>query len=193
MGRNKVKVSHLQYADDTIFTCPAKMSNIIAIKHILRNFELVSGLKVNFQKCAILGINTDNLMVENMARYLLCVVGKIPFSYLGMNVGINHRLARSWSMLIDKVRRRINSWKGKNLSFGGRITLIQAVLSAVPIYYLSFYRIPKNIIRALTGLQRRFLWGVVRKTKKSLGLGGARYVWRKNLGGWGLEIWRNLI
>lgn len=70
VSRNIVKVSFLQYADNTIFTFPAKMSNIVVIKNILRNFELISGLKVNFHKCAILGINIKNSVVENMARHL---------------------------------------------------------------------------------------------------------------------------
>lgn len=149
VGRNKVKVTHLQYANDTIFTCPAKMSNI-----------------VNFHKCALLGVNTEISLVENMARYLQCKVSKVLFSYLGLNIGINHWLLRSWSILIEKVRRRINSWKGKNLSFGGRITLIQSVLSSVPIYYLSFFRLPKTTIRVLANIQRKFLWGGCEETDK---------------------------
>lgn len=63
IGAKRVKVSHLQYADDTIFSCPGRMENVIAIKHILRNFELLSGLKVNFHKCEIMGINMESELV----------------------------------------------------------------------------------------------------------------------------------
>lgn len=153
MGRQKLKVSHLQYADDTVFSYPTKLENIAVIKHILRNFELVSGLKVNFHKCEILGINVENPELQSMADYLLCKVSKNPFSYLGINVGINHRLAKNWSKLKEKVRRRLNSWSGQHLSFGGRITLIQSVLSALPTYCLSFYRIPKSILNELMKIQ----------------------------------------
>lgn len=118
---------------------------------------MASGLKVNFHKCAILGINTETTTVQNMANYLLCKVSKNPFSYLGMNVGINHRRVQSWTTLKERIRRRLNSWKEKNLSFGGRITLIQSVLSSLPIYYLSFYRLPKASIHEIIGIQRKFL------------------------------------
>ena len=40
----------LQYADDTIFFGEATMQNVRAIKTMLRSFELVSGLKINFAK-----------------------------------------------------------------------------------------------------------------------------------------------
>lgn len=157
VGKEKNKVSHLQYADDTIFSCPAKITNIRAIKHILRNFELVLGL--NFQKCEVLGINVEESVMRNMAEYLQCKVSRNPFSYLGVNVGINHRLSKAWSSLIEKVKSHLNSWSGKHLSFGGRITLIQSVLSALPIYNLSFYRLPKMVLCELIRLQRKFLLG----------------------------------
>lgn len=48
VGRDKVRVSHLQYADDTVFVSSGKESNSWAMKWILRNFEILSGLKVNF-------------------------------------------------------------------------------------------------------------------------------------------------
>ena len=49
-GKNKVEVSLLQYADDTIFFGEASMDNVRAIKAMLRAFELVLGLKINFAK-----------------------------------------------------------------------------------------------------------------------------------------------
>jgi len=49
-GSNNVNISILQYADDTIFFGEASMRNVKAIKAILRTFELVSGLKINFVK-----------------------------------------------------------------------------------------------------------------------------------------------
>ena len=53
VGRDKVDVTILQYADDTIFFGEASMENIKAIKTILRTFELVLGLKINFAKAAL--------------------------------------------------------------------------------------------------------------------------------------------
>ena len=50
VGSQKVSISLLQYADDTIFFEEASMKNIKALKSILRTFELSSGLKINFAK-----------------------------------------------------------------------------------------------------------------------------------------------
>ena len=58
-GTNKVEISLLQYADDTIFFGEASMENVRAIKAILRAFELASGLKINFSKssCGDFGVS----------------------------------------------------------------------------------------------------------------------------------------
>lgn len=45
VGVNGVLVSHIQFADDSIFFCEADGVEISIIKRILRCFELVSGLK----------------------------------------------------------------------------------------------------------------------------------------------------
>ena len=39
------------------------------------------------------------------------------------------------------------------------MTLIQSVLTSIPIYLFSFFRVPKSVADKLVRLQRRFLWG----------------------------------
>jgi len=50
-------------------------------------------------------------------------------------------------------------YKGKKISFGGRIVLLNFVLGSVPLFYFSFYIAPKLIIKELTAIQRRFILG----------------------------------
>ncbi|KHN11229.1 Putative ribonuclease H protein, partial [Glycine soja] len=54
---------------------------------------------------------------------------------------------------------RLNKWKQRSISMAGRITLIKAVLTALPLFYLSFFRAPSAVINRLTAIQRNFLWG----------------------------------
>jgi hypothetical protein len=50
---SNVSISHLQYADDTIFIGEDCVENVWCVKAILRWFHLMSGLKVNFAKTGI--------------------------------------------------------------------------------------------------------------------------------------------
>lgn len=56
------------------------------------------------------------------------------------------------------MEKKLASWKGKQLSIGGRWTLVKASLSNLPIYYMSLYPLPKGVIGRLQSIQRKFLW-----------------------------------
>jgi len=50
VGKDGIEISILHYADDTIFFDEASMQNVKVLKAILRSFEMVSGLKINYAK-----------------------------------------------------------------------------------------------------------------------------------------------
>lgn len=112
------------------------------MKVILRSFELVSGLKVNFNKSKIIGVNLSNTFLEQTSLFLHCQSEAIPFKFHGLPVGANPRRRGTWNPVIEKVRSRLASWKGRNLSIGGRVTLINSVLNSLPLYYF-FFKAPK--------------------------------------------------
>ncbi|GKV05101.1 hypothetical protein SLEP1_g17145 [Rubroshorea leprosula] len=142
MGEERLEVTHLQFADDSIFFCDASDLNIKAIKGILRTFELVSGLKVNFFKSALYGINVKAEDISKWAESLNCMVGDIPFKYLGVPVGANPRKFSTWAPIIDCLRLKLSGWKCESLSFGGRIVLLNVVLSSIPVYFFAIMRAP---------------------------------------------------
>ena len=72
IGRNLVDISILQYADDTIFFGEASMENVRAIKVMLRSFELVSGLRINFAKSNFRAIGMSEQWTASAATYLNC-------------------------------------------------------------------------------------------------------------------------
>ncbi|KHN03594.1 Retrovirus-related Pol polyprotein LINE-1, partial [Glycine soja] len=90
-GKNNVEISLLQYADDTIFFGEASMENVRAIKAMLRAFELVSGLKINFAKSGFGAFGVTEMWKREAAEYLNCSLLTLPFSYLGVPIGANPR------------------------------------------------------------------------------------------------------
>lgn len=70
--------------------------------------------------------------------------------------GGNPRCKSFWDGMISKVSRRLDRWKWGLFSMGGRVTLIQACLSTMPIYYIFLFKIPAGIIRELEGVIRNF-------------------------------------
>ena len=130
--RDNVLVSHLQFADDTIFFIESEGSSFRNLLIVLSLFCYVSGLKINMGKNTILGMGVDNETVTSLADSLGCEVGTLPTKYLGMPLGGNPCSGAFWEPVISKVTKRLDGWKSAFLSKGGRLTLIEAVLSAIP-------------------------------------------------------------
>ncbi|MCH96040.1 RNA-directed DNA polymerase (Reverse transcriptase), partial [Trifolium medium] len=166
VGSEGLVVSHLQYADDTLCIGEATMDNLWALKAILRGFELASGLKVNFWKSCLIGVNVTTHFMDMACNFLNCKQGVIPFGYLGLPVGANPRRCATWDPLIEKLRRRLSSWRNRFVSLGGRIVLINSVLNAIPIFFLSFLKAPATVIKKIVRIQREFLWGGVKGGRK---------------------------
>ena len=150
VGKDKVDVNILQYANNTIFFGEASVENIKAIKAILRAFEMVSGLKINFAKSNFEAIGMPESWKQNAANFLNCCLLTIPFVYLGITIGANSRKCQTWDLIIQKCERRLEKWKQRNISLGGgRVTLIQSILTSIPTYFLSFFKIPRRVVEKL--------------------------------------------
>lgn len=78
---------------------------------------------------------------------------------MGFPVGTNLRRIETWKSIIEKFKARLSSWKARHISLGGRVVLINAVLSNLPVYFLSPVIAPKSVLKKLTRIQRLFLWG----------------------------------
>jgi hypothetical protein len=162
----------LQFADDTIILGEGSWDNLWTIKTVLRSFEIVSGLKVNFYKSKLYGINLVDSFLSASSSFLHCAVEAIPFRFLGIPVGANPRRRSTWLPIIESMKKCLNTWTGRILSIGGRVTLINYVLSSLPLYFFSFFKAPSCVIKDLVSIQRNFCGVVGRRKRRCVGLVG---------------------
>jgi len=159
VGKKKEPINILQYADDTVFVGEIAWENVYAVKALLRGFELASGLKINFAKSQFGIIGGGVTWGLEAAHTLNCRQMDYPFHYLGIPIGANLSSQLVWEPLITKFKSKLSKWAQKDISMGGKVTLINSVLNALPIYLLSFFKIPQRLVQRLITLQRNFLWG----------------------------------
>jgi len=157
--RGGLVVSHLQYVDDTLCIGEPTVENLWLLKAVLRGFEMASGLKVNFHKSSLIGVNVQRKFMEAACRFLHCREGVVPFKYLGLPVGANSRSLSTWEPMLEQLKKRLNSWGNKYVSLVGRIVLLNSVLNVIPIFYLSFLKIPAKVFKMVVLIQREFHWG----------------------------------
>ncbi|XP_057723574.1 uncharacterized protein LOC130939490 [Arachis stenosperma] len=159
VGRDNIELSHLQFADDTILFCPPEEETLRNYQRLLRCFEMMSGLSINFEKSNLIPVNCSSEWANRMCQLLGCQEAALPVRYLGISLGANPRLVKTWKHVLDKVEEKLNLWNAKVLSKAGKLVLIKSVINSLPIYYLSLYKMPNAVARRIISLQRRFFWG----------------------------------
>lgn len=139
---NYLSYGFLQFVDDIILVGECEWNNLWTIKSILRGYELVSGLRVNMFKSKLYGLGIRPRFLQASSHFLLCRVDLIPFKFLGLIVGVNPRKVKSWKSMVATLRKRLANWNNRFLSIGVRVTLLNSVLNNLPVYQMSFYKIP---------------------------------------------------
>lgn len=114
-------VDILQFADDTLIIGDGSNDNLWCIKLVLCGFEIMSGLKVNFYKNNIYGVNISKESLNIAYVFLTCGVSSFPFKFLGMLVAGSPRKGVMWKDVINCMRSRLCKWSGKFLSIGRRV------------------------------------------------------------------------
>jgi len=185
---NPSVVSHLQFADNTLLVGHKSWANVRALRATLVVFELMSGLKVNFNKSLLVGINICDSWLSEVASVLSCKVGKVPFLYLGLPIGGNPRRLSFWEPVLNHIKSRLSGRNSQFLSFGGHLILLKAVLTSLSVYALSFFKAPSGIISSIESLLNKLFLGGggggVRTVGKSLGYVGILCVLKRSLEGW---------
>lgn len=123
-GRNGEASLHLQFADDTVFLFSDQE---VDLGRIHRCFELVSGLKISFDKSELVGVGCSEEEILPLADSLSCKVDKLPIQYFDLPIGANPRLKGIWDPMVENFDRKLSLWKKRYLSMGGRVTLIKVM------------------------------------------------------------------
>jgi len=71
-------------------------TNVRALHAVLNLFEEMSGLKVNFHKSLLVGVNINDSWLNEAALVLNFKIGKLPFVYLGMSIRGNLKHVLFW-------------------------------------------------------------------------------------------------
>ncbi|GJV62404.1 hypothetical protein Tco_1468504 [Tanacetum coccineum] len=150
--------------------------NAKALMSILRCFEDVLGLRVNFNNSKLYGLGVSDEELGSMASGMGCDIGEFLFTYLGLPIGENISRVNAWKPIVDKFKNCLANWKAKTMSFGGRLTLVKSVLGSLPLYYFSMFRVPTSVLKNLESMGSG-------RVKNFHGSNGIRFLLHLGVGG----------
>nr|GEZ58690.1 putative ribonuclease H protein At1g65750 family [Tanacetum cinerariifolium] len=103
-----LSLSHLFYADDTLFIGEWSDVNLQGIIYILKCFYLASGLQINISKSQVMGVGVSRSSVEDMAACIGCSIMETKFRYLGVMIGECMSRHKAWDDVVVKLRQRLD-------------------------------------------------------------------------------------
>lgn len=140
--------------------CRATDDEALALKWILDLYAKASGQVINYEKSSMtFSKRTLPAKRTRIAQVLGVQVVDQYDRYLGMPAVVGKSKKQLFSIIRDRISKRINGWQEKTLSQPGKEVLIKVVLQSIPTYIMSCFMLPKNLIKSIETAIRQFWWG----------------------------------
>ena len=129
----------------------------MALKPYTVIYKVAHATKVN---CSVLeGLKRNKMLTNNCSD----ANWDLYLSHIWV-IPIHHRKLsnKEWKCIEDRFEKKLSCWKGKLMSYGGRLVLINSVLTSLPMFLLYFFEIPVGVRKRLDFYRSRFFGKVVR-------------------------------
>ncbi|XP_075078410.1 uncharacterized protein LOC142164316 [Nicotiana tabacum] len=125
---NSAKCSDMSRSDEILLFCKGNYQSAMLMLRGLQSFTNSSGLTTNAGKFNIFSANMPKQELEDLCEETGYQKGALPFRYLRVPISAKKLSSLDCEILIDKMTARIRAWSSRNLSYAGRVQLINSVL-----------------------------------------------------------------
>jgi hypothetical protein len=77
--------------------------------------------------------------------------------YLGVPIHTGCSSRQAYSFLIDKIRKKLSSWKTNTFSFASRVTLAQTSIMSIPNHVMQTQLIPISVCDEINCVCKKFI------------------------------------
>ena len=176
----------MQYVDDTLLFLGNNLDHAKNLKWLLSCFEQISGMRINFHKCDLVPFNIDSDEALVFAQTLGCKLSAFPIKYMGGPLHFSKIRREDLQPTVDKIIKRVAGCRGRLLSFGKRLILVQACLASIPSYLMGFIKFPKWAIKLINSQLAHCFWDDYEGHHKYHLTAWKSITMRKEFGGFGI-------
>lgn len=130
------------------------------MRNVLNRYERISGQAINFNKSNVL-FSPSTSAQDRLEVCQVLQVSEVsePGKYLGMPMNVGRNKVLVFQFLIDRVKKKVQSWSNKTLSKSGKCLLLKTVAQAIPNFLMNLFLIPTEVGEAIEVQMNGFLWG----------------------------------
>ena len=164
---NIVEYRTIQYADDVVLIMKDEESLDNALK-IIKQFTNTAGPRLNINKSEIIATgkfkvctSISNIHTRNTVKCL------------GIHVGHNKLSCdkKNWDEKIFKLEKTLFSWKKRNLTFFGKITILKTLGLSPLIFSMQNTAMPEGKVELINKIVYSFLWKKQERIKRKTMIG----------------------
>jgi hypothetical protein len=175
------------YADDAVIFMVPKREDMEMLSRILKDFGEVTGLVTNVNKSMVVPIRCSEINIDEVLHGFPATRSSFPITYLGLPLSVHRLRSGHFQYIVDKMASKLPLGQGKYVTTAGRVQLVKSVITSQAIYPLTVLPLPKGILKAMTKLERAFVWAASDKVSG----GKCKVKWEvvcspKNMGGLGI-------
>jgi hypothetical protein len=102
-------------------------------------------------------INLNSERLNHLAATFNCMTGSLPFAYLGLPSSNSKPTIQECLPLVHRVERRLLS-TSMFLTQGGKLLMVNSVLSSLPTFYMCWIKVPVDILNQIDKYRMHYLW-----------------------------------
>ncbi|GJY88850.1 RNA-directed DNA polymerase, eukaryota, reverse transcriptase zinc-binding domain protein [Tanacetum coccineum] len=114
------------------------------IMRALDEFCLAFELRPNMAKSTVFYGNVKDEVKRDIEIVMPFSEGILHVKYLGIPLDSSRIFKNDCKVLIENVKKRIDDWRNKYLSFAGRLQHIDSVLSSLNVFWASIFILPEG-------------------------------------------------
>ena len=146
-----------QYADDTTLTL-SDFHSVEQCFNLINIYERASGARINMTKTE--GLLCGSLRNRGASQSVIPIKWTTDkIKVLGLWVGNQDTDHENWSSKLDKFCATLQSWRHRDLSYRGKVCVINQLAASVLWYTASILVMPQWVERALEKALWSFFWG----------------------------------
>ena len=153
------KLALSQYADDKTFFVRSA-ADMAALDQWLQLYCRASGARINWAKSEGMWLAPRGrrfVLPASMSRLRWCAPGA-TITHLGVPIGLDELDAAAWQPVLDRMEASLASWRHRNLTFRGRVTVLKALATSRLWHVAGLCPLPTDVLASIEASVWSFFW-----------------------------------